>query len=177
MLERIRDFPETATPEDSLRILMSQVEHKSTLYAALDHVYGAILADPEIGGVIGYSEGAGVAASLILDEQRKAEANGTPKRLKCAVFFTGWPPFTAEGYPILADETEETLDPPTLHIVGANDPFKNGAMALYNVCNEDTAVFFDTGKGHTIPRHGESLEELAQAVRNMIQMAVDMENP
>lgn len=48
-------------------------------------------------------------------------------------------------------------------------------MALYNVCNEDTAVFFDTGKGHTIPRQGESLDELAQAVRDMVALSLETE--
>lgn len=42
-------------------------------------------------------------------------------------------------------------------------------MALYNFCDEDSAVFFDTSGGHTIPRNGQVLEELAQAVRNLIE--------
>lgn len=129
MLERIRDFPETSTPEDSLRSLITDRHEKNPLQDALNHLYATIHADPEIAGVIGYSEGAGLAASLMFDEQRKLTRDGTVKRIKCGVFFTGWPPFTAEGEPVFADETDESIDPPTIHVVGANGEPHPGRLA------------------------------------------------
>lgn len=42
-------------------------------------------------------------------------------------------------------------------------------MALYNCCDEDKAQLFDTGKGHTLPRHGKVLVELGAAVRTMVK--------
>jgi hypothetical protein len=42
-------------------------------------------------------------------------------------------------------------------------------MALYNVCHPDTAAMFDTGKGHTIPRSGQVITELGDAVRELIE--------
>lgn len=55
------------------------------------------------------------------------------------------------------------------------DPFRHGAFALYNVCDPDTAIFFDTGKGHTIPRSGLVIKELGDAVRDMIAKATGAE--
>lgn len=55
------------------------------------------------------------------------------------------------------------------------DPFRHGAFALYNVCDPDTAIFFDTGKGHTIPRSGLVIKELGDAVRDMITKATGAE--
>jgi hypothetical protein len=48
------------------------------------------------------------------------------------------------------------------------DPYRYGALALYNVCDPDTANMFDTGKGHTIPRTGKVISELGDAVRELI---------
>ena len=42
---------------------------------------------------------------------------------------------------------------------------------MYNICNEDTAEMFDTGGGHTIPRAGRIMEELANSVRDLIPLA------
>ncbi|KAH0161004.1 hypothetical protein KCU67_g6502, partial [Aureobasidium melanogenum] len=47
-------------------------------------------------------------------------------------------------------------------------PYKDGALALYNIFDDNMAVFFDSAGGHTIPRHGKLLQELAQAVKDLI---------
>lgn len=53
-------------------------------------------------------------------------------------------------------------------IVGCDDPYIHGAMALFNVCDEDTAELFDHGKGHTVPRDARTLRELGDAVQRMV---------
>ena len=39
---------------------------------------------------------------------------------------------------------------------------------MYNLFDDNMAVFFDSAGGHTIPRHGRLLQELAQAVKDLI---------
>jgi hypothetical protein len=56
------------------------------------------------------------------------------------------------------------IDVPTCHIVGCKDPYIDGAMALYAMCDEDTATLFDHGKGHTLPRDAQTVQELAAAI-------------
>jgi hypothetical protein len=89
-----------------------------------------------------------VALTLILEEKRRFVEEGIPRRIKAAVFFACPHPFKLKcGTMILADTNDEFIDIPTCHVLGAGDPYLTGAVALYNVCDEDTAVLFDHGKG------------------------------
>lgn len=51
-------------------------------------------------------------------------------------------------------------------LVGSLDPYVHGSLALYNVCDPDTAYLFDHAKGHTLPRDKETVKELADVVRD-----------
>jgi Serine hydrolase (FSH1). len=70
---------------------------------------------------------------------------------------------------VLADECEDVIDVPSCHIIGCNDPYIHGAMALFSVCDEDTAVMFDHGKGHTVPRDAQTIRELADVISGLRQ--------
>ena len=94
--------------------------------------------------------------------------------IQCAVFFAGWPPVRlANGNVqcVLADECDDVIDVPTCHIVGCNDPYIQGAMALYSMCDEDSAALFDHGKGHTVPRDATTIRELAAAIGDSMKKA------
>ncbi|GAD95060.1 DUF341 family oxidoreductase, putative [Paecilomyces variotii No. 5] len=177
MLARIRQLPVGESPEDVMRNL--QKGHENTTWRnrrqVMDILYRELENDPLIEGIIGYSEGSSVAASFVVDEDRRLEEEGRPRRIRCAIFFTGWPPISKEGKVLLADESDYFINIPTLHVIGANDPYRDGALALYNVCDPDTAVIFDTGKGHTIPRAGLVITELGNAVRELIEVASQQE--
>lgn len=124
----------------------------------------------DIQGILGYSEGAMVAALAVLDERRRAREMGEQARIKCAIFISGWPPFDFQtGSLVLADDqTEDAITVPTCHVMGASDPMLAGAMALYNLCDPDTANIFDHGHGHLVPRDERPLRELGQVIREMI---------
>jgi hypothetical protein len=192
MISRVRKAPHGASPEDVMRALGKDFDgHWINHHQVMEYLYDILEKNPDIEGIIGYSEGATMAASLIMDEDRKAQETGRPRRIKCAVFLTGWPPLSPEEDVILADESDYVLDIPTLHVVGANgdyyihllwsqkyspctfktDPYRYGALALFNVCDPDTAAMFDTGRGHTIPRSGAVITELGNAVRDLIDRA------
>ncbi len=49
------------------------------------------------------------------------------------------------------------------------DPYLHGSLALYNVCDPDTAYLFDHAKGHTLPRDKETVKELGDVVRKAIE--------
>lgn len=50
--------------------------------------------------------------------------------------------------------------------VGSLDPYVDGSMALYNMCDPDTAYLFDHAKGHTLPRDKDTIKELGNIVRD-----------
>ncbi|EJT77327.1 hypothetical protein GGTG_07239 [Gaeumannomyces tritici R3-111a-1] len=171
VLSRIRDFPRGETAEDTMRELMTvgvATSHRSTS-RAIKYLSEVIARRGPFDGIIGYSEGATVASTFLLHEQRRAARTGQPSCLKYGIFFAGWPPVdpTTHGL-VLSDETEERIDSRTLHIVGSLDPYLDGSMALYNVCDPDTAYLFDHAKGHTLPRDRETIKELADVVREAI---------
>lgn len=84
---------------------------------ALDYLYRIMEEDGPFDGIIGYSEGATVAATLLLHEQRRFETEGIPPMFKCGLFFAGWPPLNPElDAIVLADESDLTITIPTVHI-------------------------------------------------------------
>ncbi|RYP03313.1 hypothetical protein DL765_010540 [Monosporascus sp. GIB2] len=181
VLSRIRELPQGITPEDTIRSLVKEQQPYSprTLQSALDRLFQIMDEDPEIDGILGYSEGATVAATLILEESRRLQEEGRPRRIKYGIFFAGWPPVRLQGdhiQALLADEAENAIDVPTCHVIGCKDPYIHGAMALYSMCDEDTALLFDHGKGHTVPRDARTIRELAEAVETTWQRFMAGEN-
>jgi dienelactone hydrolase len=124
MLSRVRKAPHGSSPEEVMRALGKDWDGRwNNHQQVMDYLYNTLEKNPDIDGIVGYSEGATMAASLIMDEDRKAQETGRPRRIKCAVFFTGWPPLSPEEDMVLADESDYNLDVPTLHVVGANGNF------------------------------------------------------
>jgi len=130
VLGRIRNFPEGATPEDQMRELLtgstgsiassvSSEDDGSSNSArdALDYLYRIMEKEGPFDGIIGYSEGATVAATLILHEQRRFETLGIEPMFKCALFFGGWPPLSPDfDSMVLADESDLMITIPTCHV-------------------------------------------------------------
>jgi hypothetical protein len=79
--------------------------------------------NPDIEGVLGYSEGASIGATYIVHEQEREQETGRKRRIKCGVFFTGMAPIDSEKGFIFADEREEMIDIQTVHVIGANGMF------------------------------------------------------
>ncbi|KJZ70901.1 hypothetical protein HIM_09694 [Hirsutella minnesotensis 3608] len=167
--EGLRNFKSGESPAESMRMFAASQEllAASTTQNAIKKLLDLIAEDPEIEGILGYSEGAMMAATLIMEEKRRFEEEGIPRRIKCGVFFAGWPPVRLVGDKIkslLYDECDDVLDIPTCHIVGCKDPYIHGALALYEVSDPDSAELFDHGKGHTVPRDPKTINELADSI-------------
>ena len=119
VLSRIRDFPQCETPEDTMRELMREgiADSRRSTDEAIKYLYGIMAENGPFEGIIGYSEGATVAATLILHEQVRKEEKGVEPTFKCAIFFAGWPPMDPKTYAmVLSDESDRSVDIPTCHI-------------------------------------------------------------
>jgi hypothetical protein len=196
-LSRIRDFPECDTPEETMRELMKEGVASCVLstISAIQFLFKIMEEEGPFEGIIGYSEGATMAGTLLLAEQRRKQLEGYEPMIKCAIFFAGWPPLDPQTFAmVLSDETETMIDIHSCHIsksiclesptisrkvlytnysskVGSLDPYVGGSLALYNACDPDIAYMFDHGKGHTLPRDAAVIKELGDVVRNMITEA------
>ncbi|KAK3401642.1 serine hydrolase FSH [Sordaria brevicollis] len=144
VLARIRDFPDCESPEDTMRELMR--EGVATSHRSTDNALKYLI--------------------KIMDEQTLQE-KGIKPMFKYAIFFAGWPPVDPDTHHmILSDESDVMIEIPTCHIIGSLDPYVHGSLALYNVCDPDTAYLFDHAKGHTLPRDKETVKELADVIRD-----------
>ncbi len=119
ILTRIRDFPDCETPEDTMRELLFggvASSHKS-IDKALQYLVQIMKDSGPFDAVIGYSEGATVAATLLLHEQRRFETKKIKPMFKYAIFFGGWPPVDPDTHAmILSDMSDTRIEIPTCHV-------------------------------------------------------------
>jgi hypothetical protein len=207
-LRRVRQLPRGLTPEATLRLFQnpdSEVPEsfREKFRAALDRIRHVIENDPEIDAILGYSEGAMLAASILCEENEKWVKHKVPRRIKVShaswkkrprkwkqqvpasskrpltivflqfgIFFSGTPPLAIETdgslAPKLADKCSSVIDIPTFHVFGSNDPLMYSAVALYNVCNQETAMLWDHGLGHLVPRDADTVSELGDILHDVI---------
>lgn len=121
-------------------------------------------------GILGFSMGSQVAATVLACHMQNCEAKGTSSMFKFAVFYCGGPPFNPSGEGmLLADEVGEVYRFPTCHVIGAADPLIDASMALYNLCDPETAVIFDHAKGHQLVWAPGIVKNLASTLRKMIR--------
>ncbi|KAI1465982.1 serine hydrolase-domain-containing protein [Daldinia caldariorum] len=182
ILRRVHHIPRGLSPEATLRLFKPPrpVEFDWTPFRkALDGIFETIEADPEIDGLIGYSEGAMMAACICAEETRRWEKKGIPRRIKFAIFFAGSPPLVAEGEGFtarLADEHGTSISIPTCHVFGSNDPLVYSSVALYNTCDQDSAQLYDHGLGHLVPRDADNVKQLGDVLADVIsRINVDKE--
>ncbi|KAI0144039.1 serine hydrolase-domain-containing protein [Hypoxylon sp. NC0597] len=174
VVRRVRHIPRGLSPEATLRLFKPDKPIESdwqTFRDALDRIFKTIDDDSEIDGLIGYSEGAMMAASICAEENRRWEESGIPRRIKFAIFFAGSPPLVAEGDGFvakLADEHGTAIDIPTFHVFGSNDPLVYSSVALYNACNQEHAQLYDHGLGHLVPRDADNVEQLGDTLSVVI---------
>lgn len=96
---------------------MGSVHSNDSAREALDYLYQIMEKEGPFDGIIGYSEGATIAATLILHEQMRLETEGREPMFKCALFFAGWPPMNPElDRIVLADESDLTITIPSCHV-------------------------------------------------------------
>ncbi|GKZ35680.1 hypothetical protein AbraIFM66950_006428 [Aspergillus brasiliensis] len=177
--DRFRHLPRGPTPEETMRAIAQEGEAitPDSVRKTVSTLFGILEEHPEIDGVLGFSEGVAVAASLLLEEERLVQDEGKPRQLKYGIFISGWPPIRPDGDRVigcLADECEDMIEVPTCHIIGTNDPYVDGTTALYAVCHPDTAILFDHGKGHTVPRDVKTMSEAAEVIEQTRKRGVKM---
>ncbi|KAK4693025.1 hypothetical protein P7C71_g4291, partial [Lecanoromycetidae sp. Uapishka_2] len=171
----VLDLPKSTTsPGDFVRGLRRLGLEYEKSQQARDYVQDyADKTEPEsYDGIIGFSEGASVAASVLLHQANISHS----RPFKCAIFFSGGPPYDADSKKsVLADETDECIDVPSVHVVGSKDPARLASMALYEICNKDSALLVEHHQGHAIPWERATTKFIVEAIKRAIGRANAME--
>jgi hypothetical protein len=85
--------------------------------AAIQFLFKIMEDEGPFEGIIGYSEGAIVAGTLLLAEQLRLQNEGREPMIKCAIFFAGWPPLDPRNYSmVLSDESDVMITIHTCHV-------------------------------------------------------------
>ena len=129
---------------------------------ALEYLHNVIEDEGPFDGIIGISEGASVAATLLIEDLQVCNAKQMRSNFRCGIFYIGAPAWWPDGTRAwLAEEHGQMIDLPTCHIIGVKDVFKEGAEQLLKICNQDIR---DPG-GHRIPQDEETNKLMADWVR------------
>lgn len=159
-------------PEQKFRSFFELPGHRSSssVGSVLDRLRQVVVEEGPFDGLIGNSEGACVAATFVIEELQRSKSGDIPgQSVRCAVFMSGSPPLKRDGQgPYLADVCGSIIDLPNLHIIGFNDPIKDGFLALYHLCDQQSAEIVDHGKGHMLPQDHKSTGFIIKGIRDLI---------
>ncbi len=127
-------------------------------------------------GVLGFSQGARLAAGILLEQQEKGQVEG--QKLRFAVCVNGTYPAL-----ILAEDSSPTSHPtvdaelsewdetynlhirlPSVHIHGDQDPYVHGSRLLARCFDPQTAKVFEFENGHHLPTSTFDTERVAEEI-------------
>lgn len=135
----------------------------------MDYIRNFIQEEGPFHGVIGTSQGATVAAMVLLDDLDVSRKENRASMFECGVFFVGFPPISLEhssGY-VLSDESDTRITIPTCHVIGGEDIWDFGAVALKNVCDPQSTTVVTHEKGHVVPHTVEAMVGVAKFIREI----------
>ena len=125
-------------------------------------------------GILGFSQGAEVAASLLLHQ-------GQNVKFKFAVFIGGTQPFDVsalasgkDSKPVKmrADTHSARIDIPTAHVIGRSDAYREFSKAFVALCNPREVKVYDHKGAHIVPRGQEAMEDLTAALNWVVERAM-----
>ena len=149
--------------------LDEQRQFKESIGRSVGYLNDIIAQDGPVDGLIGYCEGASIGAALILSRLDRH----LPNPFKCALFYGGYAPYTADGSKfVLADEVGTVFHFPTCHVIGSDDPMIDGCTALLNLCDSAQATVVEGGAGHLMPQDSLAIDAVNIAFCKMVETAV-----
>ena len=169
----IEQLLESSPDNESLAYYDPNVE---SVRAALKDLRDYIISNGPFDAVLGFSQGASLAASFIaqqsLDLTRDARCD-----FKCAIFICGIKGVhTAGSGRILGvEEDGEIIQIPTVHIFGSGDSLVQESLDLSLICDHRTRVLFDHKGGHEVPRGAALVSEMAACISKALEKAILMQ--
>lgn len=145
-------------------------------FAALDHLETLIREAGPFDALLAFSEGAGLAASLLIKMSRlDTVIDAEPRLIKCAIFFSGGVPRDPETGKLMdGDLDQEIIDVPTAHIWGrADEIYPTFGPVLSKLCKIASREIYVHDGGHTIPGAGDmyAVKSCVNAIRRTVELA------
>lgn len=142
----------------------------ASIKKAVDDLAEYVASEGPFDGVLGFSQGATLAATLLARKM-------SPSPFAFAVFICAGPPLSPHHLDIgmvqyhdPADGGEILMLPATI-IVGARDTGRDGSIKLAECCQKGTRSLFEHERGHEIPQQKEVTQQMAAAIQRTIAHA------
>lgn len=147
----------------------------SQLLRAHEYLDEIVEEDGPFEGILGFSQGAEVAASFLLYQAPNVT-------FRFAIFIGGTPPFDvsalASGRDVTpvkmhGDAHSARIQIPTAHIIGRSDAYREFSKIIVTLCNPRETKVYDHKGAHIVPRGKEAMEELTAALKNLSVPSLD----
>jgi hypothetical protein len=141
----------------------------STVQEAFEHTRAIIATQGPFDGVLGFSQGAALAASMIIHHSKTRPAE--PPLFRVAVFICGAGPWESTGVRHVVGSGTYPIQIPTANIVGKLDALYPESVGLYELCEPSKASFYDHGSKHMVPFDVKNTEEMVKVIEEAIAKA------
>ncbi|KAJ5372915.1 Serine hydrolase FSH [Penicillium concentricum] len=143
----------------------------SSIHEAFDHTKNFIAKEGPFDAVIGFSQGAALAASLLIHQSKNYPAE--PSLFRAAVFICGAAPWDSTGLQhILPQPNTYPISIPTANIVGKADALFPEGIRLFELCEPAKATFYDHGSKHMVPFDMKNTEEMVRIIEETVAKAI-----
>ena len=151
---------------------------------AVDNLDQYIALEGPFDGVLAFSQGASLAATLMIRRATQKEANPLVPPFNCAIFFSA--AFPLDYAALLHSQIEEVslssrgevITTPTAHIWGENDgKYRDMSDRLSKLCRQELKTEFIHSSGHEIPSSGskDAVISAVNAIRRTITRALTVQ--
>lgn len=146
----------------------------SQLIRAHEYLDEIVEEDGPFEGILGFSQGAEVAASFLLYQAPNVT-------FKFAVFIGGTPPYDVSALVAGKDLTpvkmhgdthSARIEIPTAHIIGRSDAYREFSKVIATLCNPRETKVYDHKGAHIVPRGQEAMEDLTAALNWVVDRAM-----
>jgi hypothetical protein len=143
----------------------------ASILQAVDDLSAYVEAEGPFDGVMGFSQGAALAAMLLV------RASSSPP-FSFAIFICAGVPFSENSLRLGVlryldpESVGEVIQVPTANIVGARDADLFAAMAMMRLCTSQGRRLFDHGAGHEVPVNPREVTgNMARCIEDVIAKA------
>ena len=169
----IEQLRQSSTDIESLAYFDTNID---SIRAALQDLRDYVVCNGPFDAVLGFSQGASLAASFIAQQSLDITQNARHD-FRCAVFICGTNGLhTAGNGRILGvEEDGEIIQIPTVHIFGSKDPLVQESLNLSKICDHRSRVMYDHKGGHEVPRKAALVSEMAACISKALEKSVLMQ--
>ena len=144
---------------------------RAHLAEAFEHTYQFIAEKGPFDVVMGFSQGAALAAAMIAHHE-KANPGATPV-FRAAVFLCGAAPWESSGVELIVPQPDVfPITIPTAHVVGKLDPLYSQGLKLFGLCEPSKAVLYDHGSKHMVPFDMKNTVEITRVIEETVAKAM-----